>query len=97
MSVGKALNGYKVPTAIVAVLVSLLGVAVLQSCGQARAVEVETARLKTALDAHLLWSAERNVTLGLVDARTQAMMSEIVLMKARQEEILRLLQREYGR
>ncbi len=94
MSVRSRLNGYTVPTAIMAVIVSLLGLALMQSCTAAKAQEIETARLKMALDSHLAWSSERNSVLAQVDARTQNIEKDVVLIRARQEEILRLLRRD---
>ena len=91
MSIRKHLNGYTVPTAVVAVIVAF-ALAGMTSCNsRVSALEVSDAQERAWREGHERWAGARNAALERIEASTSQMEKDVLIIKVRQEEILRLL------
>jgi hypothetical protein len=85
MTIRKALNGYTIPTAVVAVLVSLAGLGWMNACTRLSALEAKDAASDARLTAHEGMAEERIRQLDTLQTKVDQMHGIMQVLKDRSD------------
>lgn len=86
-AIGDKLNGYKVPYAIAAVLVTFTLGVTFNACARLSAIEIKAAQEEEWRKAHMEMSATRVMQLDSLQVSVNNIEKDMILIKSRQEAI----------
>jgi hypothetical protein len=96
MSVRSRLNGYTVPTAVIAVLVSLAGLAMMNACTRIAALEADAAAEQAWRQTHMEMSIQRIEQIDRMQVGLDQIHGIVGVLKDRSDRLERERIREQG-